>query len=89
MSEITDQQIKTEKKVVRKAEWRYNEDGTYNNKPTSAVYFREYYRENIASRVACDICGRIVGKQKLDKHKTSKICARSAEFKKSSSSFEP
>ena len=87
MSENAEQQIKKEK--VRKAEWRYNEDGTYNNKPISPTYFRDYYREKIACKVACDICGRIVGKQKLDKHKRTKICARSAEFKNSSSPSEP
>ena len=26
----------------RKAAWRYNEDGTYNNKPTDKDYFKKY-----------------------------------------------
>ena len=75
-------------KKKRKAEWRYNEYGAYNNKPISAAYFRDYYREKIACKVACDICGRIVGKQKLDKHKRTKICARIGELKNYSSSYE-
>ena len=84
MSENEEQQIKKEK--VRKAEWRYNEDGTYNNKPISNTYFRDYYREKIACKVECVLCGRMVGKQKIHLHKLTNLCTRYSEYKKSSNS---
>jgi hypothetical protein len=81
MSESIEQPIKKERE--KRAQWRYSEDGSYNNKPTSETYFRDYYREKIACKVACDLCGRIVGKQKLEVHKKTNICAKYANFKKS------
>ena len=40
--------IVEENKVVkiRKAPYRYLPDGTYDNKPLSPTYFRDYYRKN-------------------------------------------
>ena len=77
------QNNKLKKEKVRKAEWRYNEDGTYNNKPISNTYFRDYYGEKIACKVECDLCGRMVGKQKIHLHKLTNLCARYSEYKKS------
>ena len=74
MSENNESPIKQER--VKRALWRYSEDGTYNNKPTSETYFRDYYREKIAGKVTCELCGRIVGKQKLDRRTNTKICAK-------------
>jgi formylmethanofuran dehydrogenase subunit E len=83
MSENNEEQIKKEREREKRALWRYSGDGTYNNKPISETYFRDYYREKIACKVACDLCGRIVGKQKLDLHQKTKICAKYATLKTS------
>jgi len=80
MSDTIEEPIKKER--AKRAPWRYNEDGSYNNKPISKTYFRDYYHEKIACKVECDLCGRIVGKQKLDRHKRTNVCARYSEAKK-------
>ena len=63
-------------KKERKAAWRYNEDGTYNNKPVSESYFRDYYREKLAIKVECPLCGKFSNKEKLKRHQRSTRCSR-------------
>jgi hypothetical protein len=80
MSDTIEEPIKKERE--KRAPWRYGEDGSYNNKPISETYFRDYYREKIACKVICELCGRSVGKQKLNTHKATKICAKFSAAKK-------
>ena len=64
------------KQKERKAAWRYNEDGTYNSKPISESYFRDYYREKLGIKVQCPLCGRTCVKEKLKRHQKSRRCNR-------------
>ena len=54
----------------RFALWRYNEDGTYNNKPISESYFHDYHKAHLAI-VECEFCHRHLTIQKLKRHKLS------------------
>ena len=65
--------------------WRKNADGTYNNKPSSPTYFKDYYNAKLAFKVECPLCGRIVGQQKLKLHQATRKCAKGALEKLSSS----
>ena len=81
-----DNNNKTEEKQdgrkIKRALWRYNEDGSYNNKPFSKTYFIDYYHAN-KTNVECDICHRIVTKQKFKRHKLeSKKCLAIQELEK-------
>ena len=73
------------KQRVKKAPWRttVNEDGSikYNDKPLDPEYHNKYYHEKrktiLCSKVTCDICGSIVSKVHLPRHKQStKICIK-------------
>jgi hypothetical protein len=55
----------------RTALWRYNEDGTYNNKPADKAYFAKY----MAVRHMCT-CGKMVAVGEIYKHKKYKICIK-------------
>ena len=55
--------------------WRWGDDGTYNNGPTDPEYFKKYYHLKIACPVKCELCGRVVGQQKIKRHQATKMCA--------------
>ena len=58
--------------------WRWNEDGTYNNKPSSPTYFNEYYHKNLSIKVECPYCKKLVAKQTLGRHiSTVQKCIKS------------
>ena len=67
---------KIDKITIKRALWRYNEDGTYNNKPISPTYFRDYYNEKWAIKVECPLCGKFTNKEKLKRHQRSTRCSR-------------
>ena len=75
-------------KKERKAAWRWGEGGKYNNKPTSEAYFRDYYREKLAIKVQCPLCGNMVVKQKLQRHQTTKMCHNRSTTSSTSSGSE-
>ena len=83
MAELKEPKIRNMRK--ESAAWRYNEDGTYNNKPSSPTYFIDYYHKKLAVKIACPLCDTVVGMQKLKEHQTSKKCAKRALEKLSSS----
>ena len=51
--------------------WRYNEDGTYNNKPNDKYYFHKY----MAMRNIC-YCGRMAAVGDITRHRKTRICAK-------------
>jgi hypothetical protein len=60
MEQTNENVIKKERKQIEKrAPWRWNEDGTYNSKPISESYFKDYYRKNSSHHVECDFCKKI------------------------------
>ncbi len=70
---------------IKRALWRttINEDGTttYNNKPLDPHYHRNYWHAKrkiiLQSKINCDICGSIVSKAHLTRHKKTAIkCAK-------------
>ena len=67
---------KPQGKRQRRAEWRHNPDGTYNNKPTDPDYFRTYYHLNLSCPTACSLCGRKVAIQKMARHQATKVCGK-------------
>ena len=54
-----------------RAVWRYRSDGTYNNKPLSESYFRDYYREKLSHKVECKFCKREVCMQQMKRHQNT------------------
>ena len=56
------------------APWRHKEDGTYDNNPCDPEYFKKYYHDKIKCKITCDICGRLVGQQKIKRHQQTKVC---------------
>ena len=82
MEQTNEPIIKKERKQMeRKALWRWNEDGSYNHKPTSESYFRDYYREKCSIQVECPLCNRSVVKQKLARHQQTKVCVKNTLIK--------
>ena len=54
---------------IRKAPYRYLPDGTYDNKPLSPTYFRDYYRRTRKPH-ECEYCHTVLNhKDGLYKHK--------------------
>ena len=74
--EQTDETIikKERKQIAKTALWRYNEDGTYNNKPLSESYFRDYYRKNASHHVNCNCCNKSIVVHDIKRHQRSKRC---------------
>ena len=56
------------------AAWRHNEDGTYNHKPTSESYFRDYYRRKASHHINCSFCNKSVVVHDIKRHQRSKRC---------------
>jgi hypothetical protein len=59
--------------IKHRAEWRYLENGKYNNKPIDKDYFRKY----MAVRAPCPNCPKMVLRGDLSKHKKRSICINS------------
>lgn len=75
----------TKKQRTKRAPWRttVHDDGTitYNNKPIDPEYHNKYYHKKrraiLCSKVCCDLCGSILSKAQLTRHKqTSKKCGK-------------
>lgn len=62
--------------VTKVRSWRYNEDGTYNNKPTSPTYFKDYYHQKLKVLVECEFCHKMTGAQKLKRHHSTNVCKK-------------
>jgi len=37
-------------------------------------YYKKYYHIRLADKINCDICNKIITRQKLNRHKKSKRC---------------
>ena len=75
MEQTNEPIIKKERKqMARRAPWRWNEDGTYNHKPNSESYFRDYYRKNASHRVNCTFCNKYVVVHDIKRHQKTKKC---------------
>lgn len=59
----------------RRANWRYQENGIYNNKPLDKDYFRKY----MAVKVQCPNCSKMVSHGDLSKHKKRNVCIKNAK----------
>ena len=60
--------VKTKQVRVKRAPERYNEDGTYNNKPTDPDYFNNYYKNHL-ELTTCTFCKHSYScKAGLNKH---------------------
>ena len=58
---------------------RLKEDGSYDNKPCDPHYFRDYYRNKLSMKCACELCGSEVAKGKMTRHKKSVKCGLAVE----------
>ena len=68
---LSDERVLVEKPKqirIKRAIWRYNEDGTYNIKPLDETYFNNYYHEKLGVKVECPYCKKFVVKPTLDRH---------------------
>ena len=61
--------------------WRHKPDGTYDNNPSSATYYRDYYREKLTGTICCPICNKEGLKIYLSRHQKSKKCREMQELK--------
>ena len=43
---------------IKENSWRYNLDGTYNNKPTDPNYFKNYWRTHYKKKYICLFCDK-------------------------------
>ena len=59
---------------IKRAPWRYNDDGTYNKRPTDDSYYRTYYKEHTCQRIQCEVCGADVIKHNIRQHQKSMKC---------------
>ena len=69
-------QTEPKKKGRPRAEWRHNEDGTYNTAPLDPKYQLKYWYEHFRKPYECDVCGKTLkccGSGVL-KHKRSMHC---------------
>ena len=72
------------KKVGRRkpeAAWRYNPDGTYNNKPCSPTYAADYYKSR-SYIVICEFCNKSLVMHDLKRHQRTKKCLLLQDFVK-------
>ena len=88
MEEIQVPTLETKKKGKPRTTNRLKEDGTYDNKPCDPHYFRDYYRNKLSMKVACDTCGKEVTKARMRTHKQSLMCQAFAHFKSMASQNE-
>ena len=72
------EKVMTKPKQVRakRAIWRYGEDETYNNKPISESYFRDYYHEKISMKTECKFCKSEVCIQQIKRHYKTAKCLK-------------
>ncbi len=63
---------KIRKPRERTALWRWNEDGSYNNKPNDPNYFNNYMKR----RVICNYCHRLSSVAHITEHRKSQICMK-------------
>ena len=71
--EQTNEPIK-KKTIENTARGRYNKDGTYNHKPISESYFRDYYRNTASYHINCSFCNKSVVFHDIKRHQRSKKC---------------
>ena len=68
----------TDKRRIRRALWRWNEDGTYNKRPLDPNYHNNYYHEKrkfIANlKIECEYCHKLTMKRHYERHQQNKNC---------------
>ncbi len=77
MPEITQP---TDRRKIRRALWRWNEDGTYNDKPNDPLYFKKYYAEKRrfydATQIPCQYCNKLITLGHKARHEKTKSCIK-------------
>ena len=76
-----DEQVLPEKPKqvrIKRALWRYNEDGTYNNNPISPTYYKDYYLERVKHLyLECPYCKKSIHKPHYARHiNTAQKCLK-------------
>jgi hypothetical protein len=61
---------------IKRAIWRYGEDDTYNNKPISETYFRDYYHEKLSMKAECEYCKSVICIQQMKRHQHAAKCLK-------------
>ena len=74
MTDITPPE-EEKKPNLKTALWRYNEDGTYNNKPLNPNYFAEYQKKLYDEKLGKKL-GRTLALKGLKNHKKSRNCIK-------------
>jgi len=54
---------------------------TAEGKPADPEYFKKYYEQNIKQPLQCDVCGSLITKYAMKKHKETKYCIQMDTFK--------
>ena len=66
----------------RRAEWRHNLDGSYNNKPTDPEYFKTYWRTHYKKEYICPHCDKkLLNIEKIKRHELSHLCIKAKNKK--------
>ena len=72
LSDVPIETAKPKQVRTKRAIWRYNDDGTYNNNPLSEAYFRNYYKERLSTiYIECPHCKKPIGKHNFPRHLAS------------------
>ena len=53
---------------------------TADGKPTDPEYFKKYYEQKIKQPINCDVCGTLITKYAMKKHKETKYCIQMGTF---------
>ena len=54
---------------------------TADGKPADPEYFKKYYEQKIKQPINCDVCGTLITKYAMKKHKETKYCIQMGVFK--------
>ena len=77
--------VKPKQVRIKRAIWRYNEDGTYNKNPLSETYYKDYYVERVKHvYIECPYCKKSIHKPHYARHiNTAQKCMKNRNLEKS------
>jgi len=55
--------------------WRYRENGTYYTGSGDPNYKNKYYELNYKNKINCPLCGSLIVKQQISRHRSNKKCS--------------
>jgi hypothetical protein len=72
-------EIESEDEIIIKQKYvknKYNKERENSHLPYDEQYFNKYYKDNLSTKVICDVCSGCIAKGHLTRHKKSKKCMK-------------